>query len=801
MVSSFTRAIAALFADKRICKLFFLLLWLGPESSFCQTTAPSQGLALHWAMDEGQGTQLNDASGNGHSASFSGAVNYATTGWAGKCLEAAQHQGWSLTNTTLTWQPTAFTVSFWLNPYSFDQWSHAIASGIGWGGFVFHTEWNGGVYVGTDVATRFTSSDLPAGTVELNRWQHFVFTYGNGQAGFYKNGILLVSKAMNAPQAWGGLTISGTDSRIILHGKLDEMRIYNRALSEQEVYDLSAVPNGVVTATWKSDAATTEWTNPANWLKGAVPGPKTEVIIKGCATCPVLSGPVTIDRLTMTGGTLTLGTYNLTAYQLKMTGGTVASNGATIVAQYIEQMQSCSFTGAITFDLNNSHSVWPGSVAGSNTFYGNTEFSVYTDPGSYGFRLGVSWPNVFKGTARFRNTGTGSLYIGLAADPTIFENKVEFINESSSAYTIVGWGGVVCQKEATFTNNSSNYLRVGFDASSKANFRGQVTVGGSNQTEFGTQGTCTFQAPVVVTGNGMVLGGANGTTTFSAAARLESNDAGFPGGEVTLTKVTFENTAANAVKLRAAPAATAAAITVNGNVTFKGGVELKANKITLNGGVFQQGASVEQWGGQGAISAGGNTFGGATTLKNSGAGQLWLGRDQPDVFNGPLTLTHGGGNGLLVIGLQSEGNQLNDHVIVNAETGVTGYIEFGGWGGKTRLAAGKTLTAGSFLSGELRIRGLTQEGNTAQTLTLGGSAGLLFGGNNTFNGPVTATAPRVYLNGNIFRRAVSLTKTGPGDDESLGGNTFTQQSTVRNTSASGNVKMAVQSPDVVVKAE
>ena len=46
---------------------------------------------------------------------------------------------------------------------------------------------------------------------------------------FYKNGIQLVSQNMNTSSAWGGFRA------ITIHGYLDDLRIYNHALSASEV--------------------------------------------------------------------------------------------------------------------------------------------------------------------------------------------------------------------------------------------------------------------------------------------------------------------------------------------------------------------------------------------------------------------------------------------------------------------------------------------------------------------------------------------------------------------------------------
>lgn len=148
----------------------------------------------------------------------------------------------------LYWQPTAFTVSWWVNPSQFDNYSQAVSAlspyyGGGWGGFVFHSDVNGSIYVGTDVNTRLV---VAPGTLVLNTWQQFTFTYTptSGSVGIgrlYRNDQLVASQAnMTAPQAWNGLCAGAAASTSLSFlGLLDDLRVYKRVLSDQEVQQLN----------------------------------------------------------------------------------------------------------------------------------------------------------------------------------------------------------------------------------------------------------------------------------------------------------------------------------------------------------------------------------------------------------------------------------------------------------------------------------------------------------------------------------------------------------------------------------
>ncbi len=96
----------------------------------------------------------------------------------------------------------------------------------------------------TDLAT--TSSDHEIVSVPFNKWVHFVFIFNNNQTTFYVNGVALnkesgtldISHGNNLPLIIG----AGMDHYYTIYnyfkGKIDDIRIYNRVLSEPEIQEL-----------------------------------------------------------------------------------------------------------------------------------------------------------------------------------------------------------------------------------------------------------------------------------------------------------------------------------------------------------------------------------------------------------------------------------------------------------------------------------------------------------------------------------------------------------------------------------
>ena len=113
-------------------------------------------------------------------------------------------------------------------PTGLADYNQFISGNDVWGSFVFHSTASGEVYCGTDVATRFTPADLPAGTVELNTWQHFAFTYQDGIAILFKNGIQLALKTGMATTApWTGMRLGIPVPGSQVQGRIAELRVWD----------------------------------------------------------------------------------------------------------------------------------------------------------------------------------------------------------------------------------------------------------------------------------------------------------------------------------------------------------------------------------------------------------------------------------------------------------------------------------------------------------------------------------------------------------------------------------------------
>ena len=121
-----------------------------------------------------------------------------------------------------------FTVEWWMYPTALSDYNQFVSASDRWGSFVFHSTARGEVYCGTDVATRFTPAELPAGTVELDTWQHFAFTYAHGTARLFKNGVeIAVRTGMSAGLPWTGMRLGISQPGTEVAGRVSELRVWN----------------------------------------------------------------------------------------------------------------------------------------------------------------------------------------------------------------------------------------------------------------------------------------------------------------------------------------------------------------------------------------------------------------------------------------------------------------------------------------------------------------------------------------------------------------------------------------------
>lgn len=212
------------------------------------------GLAGYWKFDDGTSgatpTTAVDASTNGNNGTLIGGPTW-TSGPIGSAInfDGSDDRVVVAAGTGVIDAKQDVTLSAWINPQSatYRGIIYKGEPGCSEGTAKYMLELNGYFYFymgGSSISTG--PADI---SPTLNQWQHIVATNSAGGSAIYLNGVRVASGATlptpsSGSQDWW---LSGCNS---FPGKIDEVRIYNRALSSDEVsqlYRLNA-PTGTDTS-------------------------------------------------------------------------------------------------------------------------------------------------------------------------------------------------------------------------------------------------------------------------------------------------------------------------------------------------------------------------------------------------------------------------------------------------------------------------------------------------------------------------------------------------------------------------
>jgi chitodextrinase len=205
------------------------------------TVAPQQvsGLVAAYGFNEGGGSTTQDASGNNLNGTITGAT-WTTQGRFGQALTFDGVDDWvTVADANALDLTTALTLEAWIYPTTTSGVRDiVIKEGVGLDVYNLYARNFSGlpesnVFVGGTNQTAVDSSALPA-----NTWTHVAGTYDGTTLRLFLNGVQVASTPQTGPIAVsdGALRIGGNSIwGEHFQGRLDEIRIYNRALSVAEV--------------------------------------------------------------------------------------------------------------------------------------------------------------------------------------------------------------------------------------------------------------------------------------------------------------------------------------------------------------------------------------------------------------------------------------------------------------------------------------------------------------------------------------------------------------------------------------
>ena len=202
-------------------------------------TRRSAGLVGAWAFDEGSGTTASDQSGRGNTGTLTNA-SWITGGKFNSALSFNGTNAWvSVPDSATLDLTTGMTLEAWVQPTVTGSWRTVVMkeqSGNLVYGLYSNTSTNRPrveIFAGGSLRTLEGPSQLPTGT-----WSHLAATYDGATLRLFVNGAQVAQLATcgsilasTAPLRIGGNGVWGE----YFSGPIDEVRVYNRALSAAEV--------------------------------------------------------------------------------------------------------------------------------------------------------------------------------------------------------------------------------------------------------------------------------------------------------------------------------------------------------------------------------------------------------------------------------------------------------------------------------------------------------------------------------------------------------------------------------------
>ena len=191
------------------------------------------GLVGYWGFDEGTGGTADDYSGNDNDGSISGAV------WTLDSREgnALYFDGDDMVDLGLSTfgigQTNSFSISCWFK-YEGTEGGYLVRRGDYVHPYMIECTPTG--RINTNVRTTGTNALTGSTGITPGEWYHCVMTYEDGARVTYINGVLDAGNVVTGAPYLN----PGANTRVgeAFTGVIDELKIYNRALSESEVQDL-----------------------------------------------------------------------------------------------------------------------------------------------------------------------------------------------------------------------------------------------------------------------------------------------------------------------------------------------------------------------------------------------------------------------------------------------------------------------------------------------------------------------------------------------------------------------------------
>ena len=481
-----------------------------------------------------------------------------------------------------------------------------------------------------------------------------------------------------------------------------------------------------------------------------------------------IDGAITINNnSTATTGNITLGNNGTTICNGNVS---VSNNGANTTKYiYLGNQGDITFNGTLTITNNSSATnsrIFCNYNTNSSNTYNENIIVECTDASCDGIRFGQNGGNGTLAATKTVTIGAG----GFIAGQLEFRNFTQTGNTAQNL-TCTGtamiysydsdWGGDINFVAPQMVTRGTKYNRTAYLEKTGATHNSSA--GGNifeQNLELKNTGSAYF-----------LMGNGNPDT---CRANLIMNNEGTYGmyfahhspGNYIAGNLTVNNSPTGANGFCTFTAYSNSTLTIDGTTT-------------INNNSVATSATID-FGSNGTTTCNGNV-----TVTNNGAQttkRIYLGNNGDITFNGTLNITNNSSasNSEIYCNYRTaSANIYNENIVVESTDANSDGIRFGQGNGTGTLADTKTITIGGsgFIAGYLYFRNFTQTGTTAQSLTCTGTT-WLYNYNSEWNGNVNFVAPRQYTRSTTYNGTAYIEKTGAGNDQSYGDNTYNADATL-----------------------
>ncbi|MHC4230289.1 MAG: LamG domain-containing protein, partial [Planctomycetota bacterium] len=229
---------------RRFIYLMPFVLMLGTAGS------ASAELVAYWSFDEGSGDRVFDSSGNGNDGTINGAS--WGEGKYGPALHFNAQDNYVEVPTSESLETeTNVTVAAWINWIDAgDGWLCILANGQQGGPWenygLFVNRGGGFLYFTLSLDGGHVTQQTPNNAVQPDEWLHACATWDGSMARIYVNGEMVLGQAQSGTLVPPGLPLRighRDGSAHYYNGIIDDVRVYNHALTEVEI--LAAMEGGL----------------------------------------------------------------------------------------------------------------------------------------------------------------------------------------------------------------------------------------------------------------------------------------------------------------------------------------------------------------------------------------------------------------------------------------------------------------------------------------------------------------------------------------------------------------------------